>query len=108
MANSNPSNSFKPGDPRINTNGRPKKGDSWKDVIEEALSELTEENGDKGTYKQLIVKVLRKKGLSGDLKAIEMMMDRMDGKPNQKIDASIESTISDKTKEELEELATGE
>jgi hypothetical protein len=52
--------------------------------------------------------VLRKKGLSGDLKAIEMMMDRMDGKPNQKIDASIESTISDKTKEELEELATGE
>lgn len=67
----------------INRNGRPKKGNTWADVIREAVGEEIEFQGTKRQYKKLIAEVLRKKALKGDLKAIEMLIERMDGKPLQ-------------------------
>ena len=89
---SNKSTQFKPGESG-NPNGAPIKGNSWRDAVAEAMAEIPEnEKGDKATFKKIICRVLRKKAVNGDLKAIDMLMDREDGKANQTMD--INETIN--------------
>ena len=88
--------SFKPGKSG-NPNGRPKKGNSWKDVLSEAMEKEHTIGGEKKTLKQIIGDVLSKKATKGDLKAIEMIMDRLDGKPTQ-------HQVVDVNKEKMDEL----
>jgi hypothetical protein len=78
---------FKKGDKNINKKGRPRKGMSFKDEIRAQADELLMQ-GDLNTL-QALVRVLFKKAGSGDLKAIEMLMDRLDGKPTQRVDANV-------------------
>jgi hypothetical protein len=95
---------FEKGDDRINYEGRPKKGDSWADVLAEALSEIDPDDKDRKTFKQSISRVLRQKGQEGSLKAIEMIMDRMDGKPSQKIEAEGDIKINSPMAEAIKAL----
>ena len=45
---------------------------------------------DKGPMKKVIMEKLATKAAGGDLRAIEMLMDRMDGKPRQSVDMNVE------------------
>jgi hypothetical protein len=100
---SNKDTQFKPGESG-NPNGRPKKGDSWADILKEALSEEVDYKGDKKTYKRLIAEVLRKHALKGDPRHLQMIMDRMDGKPNQKIEAEGDIKINSPMAEAIKAL----
>jgi hypothetical protein len=79
MSNKNPPNQFKPGQSG-NPNGRPKSGSSWREIISQAVERITDEGISK---KEAITEVLTQMALDGDLRAIEVLMDRMDGKPKQ-------------------------
>ena len=79
---------FKPGKTG-NPNGRPKKGNSWKDVLAEAMEKEHTVGGETKSLKRIIGDVLSKKALKGDLKAIEMLMDRLEGRPLQGIVAEV-------------------
>lgn len=50
----------------------------------------------KKDFKTAISFILMQKALSGDLKAIEMVFDRTEGKALQKIEASQDVTLTDK------------
>ena len=91
---SNKATQFKPGESG-NPDGRPKKGNSWKDVLDEAMGQTHKVGGEEKTLKQIISDVLSKKALKGDLKAIEMIMNRLDGKPN--ITSIVEMNVGNKS-----------
>lgn len=78
---------FVKGDPNINRLGRPKKGQSFAEVLREQAESMA--GSTDMSMMQAIAKILWKKASEGDLKAIDMLMDRIDGKPRQGIDASI-------------------
>ncbi len=69
-----------------NPKGRPKKGMSWSDVLKEMADEEIEGDANVKTKMQIIASRLWKKANEGDLKAIEMLMDRIDGKAKQSVD----------------------
>lgn len=67
---------FVKGDPRCNRNGRPKKLPE----LEQLLAEVLGEEKNDITAMQGILLALRKKALSGDVRAAELLMDRGYGK----------------------------
>ena len=79
-----------------NPKGRPKLPDI-KAILEEVLSE---KNDSGMTAAEALMKKLRSMGAAGNLKAIEMLLDRAYGKPKQTIDTNIVSaptiTVLDK------------
>jgi hypothetical protein len=83
--------SFKPGDPRINRDGRPPKEWTWAGLLKEKLEEA---NGDKRLYKELVAEALRDKALQGDVVAIKEFGNRIDGMPKQSHEHSGELKIS--------------
>ena len=80
---------------RRNPKGRPKLPDI-KAILEEVLGETK----DGMTAAEALMKKLRSMGAAGNLKAIEMLLDRAYGKPKQTIDTNIVSaptiTVLDK------------
>jgi hypothetical protein len=92
---SNPETQFKPGQSG-NPNGRPKKGDSWADILNEAMDELIESEDfqNKVSCKKAIAKVLAKRALKGDVKAIETIMERQEGKAKQTVDNNTNFTFN--------------
>lgn len=83
-----------------NPNGRPKGSKSFKDVIRAILDTKTYDKLEKmelSNQERIAFKLMRKAldnsakvaGRGYDLKAIEMIMDRIDGKPKQSIDQTI-------------------
>jgi hypothetical protein len=90
------STSFKPGDPRINRKGRPKKGQSVTDILNWELDQkrtfLTAESEKIGVIKrQVLAKKLLAKAIDeGDFAAMRYVIDRVDGTPKQSIDVSAE------------------
>ena len=81
---------FSKGDPNINRAGRPKKGQSIKELLRDRI-DVVEQDGT--TRAQKIVEILSTKATDGDLKAIEMVLDRIDGKPNQHITSENDNKI---------------
>ena len=75
--------SFKPGDPRINRKGAPKREWTWSGLMEEAMEEQ-DETGE--SYKKIIVRKVRSLGAKGDMVAIKELFNRMDGMPKQTTD----------------------
>jgi len=75
---------FQKGDPNINRKGRPEKGESFAEALERESELLV--NGSDITRREALAKVLYGKAAKGDLKAIEMIIDRLDGRPRQSID----------------------
>jgi len=90
---------FVKNDPRINREGRPKLPTEI-----EIFAEIFAEEKEGVTALEAIIKVLRSQASKGNLKAIEMVLDRLFGKVKQSID--IKNTnfdITSLTKEELQE-----
>ena len=71
-----------------NPNGRPKKDRCISDILREHGFDMQE---DKRTNLKLIVDKLYEKAIGGDLKAIDMIFDRLEGKPAQKVE--VEETL---------------
>lgn len=82
MANPNPpeANRFKP-DVSGNPNGRPSKGYSITETIREMMTEKPE-------IKRALGSKILEAALKGDLQAIKLMWNYMDGMPEQKTDIS--------------------
>ena len=76
---------FKKNDPRINRDGRPAKLPDLDTLLTEVLGE--EINGKQAIKLMLIA--LRKKALSGDVRANEILMDRSYGKVKNVTDLSL-------------------
>ena len=66
-----------------NPNGRPKKDRCISDILREQGLNVID---GKHTNLQLIVEKLYEKASGGDLKAIDMIFDRLEGKPAQKVE----------------------
>ena len=78
MANLNPSKSWKKGQSG-NLKGRPQ--ESWAKTLQ-ATSESYDKKCKK-TYKQLVSEKLWKLAISGDISAMKILMERMEGRPTQ-------------------------
>lgn len=93
---------------RRNPKGRPKLPDI-KAILEEVLGETK----DGMTAAEALMKKLRSMGAAGNLKAIEMLLDRAYGKPKQTIDTNIVSipqfkVIGQDDADELKQLYNGD
>ena len=75
---------FVKGQPSPNPKGRPKLPD-----IKAILEEVLGEQKDGITAAEALMKKLRQLGASGNIKAIEMLLDRAYGKPKQTVDTNI-------------------
>ena len=71
-----------------NPNGRPKKDRCISDILKEQGMDVIV---NKRTNLKLIVEKLYEKARGGDLKAIDMIFDRLEGKPAQKVE--VEETL---------------
>jgi hypothetical protein len=107
----------------INRNGRPK-GTGWKQTLNRLLDgshihiEITNENGRKTvidrrvdenseSLRQSIAAGIIVKALSGDLRASQIIMDRIEGKPAQKIDiVETKDELSEKLQKYIDTVVT--
>lgn len=85
------STSWQPGQSG-NPHGRPPKDWTWKDLLSEAAEEILETKDKQGkvtgrkALKQLVARKMLTKAASGDTAAARLIMDRMDGMPEQATD----------------------
>jgi hypothetical protein len=80
---------FKKNDPRINRNGRPKKGQSLSDILNWALDQKQKNKaGKEMLLRHALAEKLIKKAFDGDTTAIKYIYDRIDGKPRESVDIS--------------------
>lgn len=82
--------SFKPGDPRINRRGRPKKKWTMAALYREAADEASETGVLK---KKIIARKLIELAERGDMVAIKELGNRIDGMPKQSTDLSVEGQV---------------
>ena len=73
----------------LNPNGKPVGTRHMTTIIFDALSKVAKDTGTREDV--AIVKTLLAKAKEGDTKAIEMIMDRTDGKPVQMIDQRVQN-----------------
>jgi hypothetical protein len=74
---------FSKGDPNINREGRPRKGESLADVMEKILAENAGQDFDK---KEALCRKMIKLAFDGESWAMKEVFDRTYGKPKQVID----------------------
>jgi hypothetical protein len=67
-------------DPRRNTKGRPKGSKNWRTIFMKVLGKEIEVNGRKIRVDQAIVERVVRMAAKGNLKAMSMVIDRVDGK----------------------------
>lgn len=100
---------FKEGDPRINRKGRPKKGDTWADILEE-ISEMEitidKKTGEKITFKRAVAIRAFQEAAKGNTLMFNAIMNRMSGYPKHRIEAHNLNYIMDieLTEEEEEQF----
>ena len=75
----------------INRKGAPRKGNSWRAALEDAVEKI--KNGDQRTKKQIIVERLIGLAMEGDLAAMKLLIERCDGLPRAIIDQNTETVI---------------
>jgi hypothetical protein len=73
-----------------NPNGRPRKLPE----LDKLLADVLGEEKDGMTAAEAILKALRLKAAKGDVRAIEVMLDRAYGKPKQTISADVTQSIT--------------
>ena len=74
---------FEKGDPRINSKGRPKKGESITDI----LKKLLDQSDESGKLRRVIVsEKLISLAESGDLASLKYLIDRIEGRPKESIE----------------------
>ena len=65
-----------------NPNGRPRKGQTFTDILEGVLGEeVVKHNGKTISGKEAVARKLLELAVSGDIKAIQYIGDRLDGRP---------------------------
>lgn len=84
----NPDTQFKPGQSG-NPNGRPKGTKNLSTILKTILEEEIEDDGEKRTFQEAIIRKLLKKAKDGDIKAIMEIFDRVEGKAKQEVQADI-------------------
>jgi hypothetical protein len=87
---------FGPGN-NANPKGRPKRDWTWKEVLEDIASlYIKKKDGtiSKKTYKEALATRLFTLGIGGNVQAIDILMKRMDGMPQQEIKADVNNTGS--------------
>ena len=77
----------------INRNGRPRKGETITDLVKEYLRKEVPD-GKKLTYKDLFVKKVLEKAYKGDMQAIKLLWNYIDGMPLQKTEFDIPGNTS--------------
>jgi hypothetical protein len=99
---------FTKNDPNINRTGKNKGAISLVHILRQKLAETPlEDNLDKQIYAQLFINKYVDKALKdGDVQIMKDLIDRIDGKANQKIEHSGEiiTTLTDEQKEKLRAL----
>lgn len=97
---------FKPGaEWRGNANGKPKGSRHFTTLFKEAVTKIAE--GEAESDDILIVKKVIAKAKEGDLKAVDMILDRTDGKAEQTINLEADVTINDGLTEEEKSALLG-
>jgi len=98
-----PLKSFKKDDPRINRNGRPKKGAALTDILNGKLDSIHKAGK---TKKEAIADKIIELALNGDITALKYIFDRIDGKPIETVKANVEQNIinADVVQKKLESL----
>ncbi|HSX48768.1 MAG TPA: hypothetical protein VLE44_00745 [Candidatus Saccharimonadales bacterium] len=66
----------------INKNGRPPKGMAWSEVLENVSFETDQTTG--LNFRQRVARKLWETAMTGDIQAIRLLFDRMDGAPIQR------------------------
>lgn len=107
---------FEEGDPRINRKGRPKKGDTWADILEE-ISEMEvsvdKKTGEKITFKKAVAIKAFQEATKGNTLMFNAIMNRMSGYPkhrveqfnlNYNMDIDLSEEEEDHFKENIESL----
>ena len=74
-----------------NAKGRPRDGTSWAAVLEKIGGEKVKVGKDEITKKEAVARKLWAEASKGQPWAINALMDRLDGKPKQVIDQTIET-----------------
>ena len=92
---------FEKDDPRINRQGRPKKGAALTDILNFKL-DLVHKAGK--LKREAIAERLIEVALEGDVAALKYVFDRMDGRPTQKDVVEFGDNISDTAKERLDRI----
>lgn len=65
-----------------NPNGRPRKGQTFTDILEGVLGEeVVKHNGKNITGKEAVARKLLELAIKGDIRAIQYIGDRLDGRP---------------------------
>ncbi|OQY39650.1 MAG: hypothetical protein B6229_03255 [Spirochaetaceae bacterium 4572_7] len=77
---------FKKNDPNINRNGRPKKEKTLTGMIAKELEkkDVSTSTGSMITRKEAIAKVVTNMAVKGDFRALRMVFEYIDGKPDQR------------------------
>jgi hypothetical protein len=88
-------------DPRRNMNGKPKGARHFTTLFKEAVTKIAE--GEAESDDILIVKKVIAKAKEGDLKAVDMILDRTDGKAEQIINLDADVTVNDGLTDEQKE-----
>ncbi len=100
-----PDHLWKPGQSG-NPKGKPKGSRHFSTLIREAITKVATDTGTSDDV--LIVQALVAKAKDGDLKAVDMVLDRVDGKAEQTInldaDVTVNDGLSDEEKKALLEL----
>jgi len=91
---------FAKNDPRINRQGRPKKGTAFTDILN---TKLDDENKSGLLRREAVAEKLIMLAEGGDIAAIKYIMDRVDGKPTQK-DVIEMNDIPDSARERLDRI----
>lgn len=70
----------------INKKGRPPRGWSWAEILEEVAEQVEPKSGKK--FKELVSKRIWVKAVNGDMSAMKEIMNRMDGFPKSSTDVT--------------------
>lgn len=89
--NPNPKNQFKPGQSG-NPKGRPKKDTSLTELMKEFLTHIPE--GQEKTYKELFIQKCLQMAMKGDMQAIKLLWNYIDGMPQQDFTGNIDANIT--------------
>ncbi len=95
-----PDHLWKPGQSG-NPAGKPKGARHFSTLIKEAITKVANDTGTSDDI--LIVQALVAKAKDGDLKAVDMVLDRIDGKAEQTINLDADVTVNDGLTDEQKE-----
>ncbi len=94
-----------PGQKSLNPHGKPKGARHFSTLIRDAITKVANDTGTSDD--KLIVKALIAKAKEGDLKAVDIVFDRVDGKAEQTINLDGELTVNDGLTQEEKEALLG-